>query len=319
MLPTPARSRNPPASQLLLGRSARIRSAQHSYTHSPKSTAAIIPRKSGIYRIVCKVTGQFYVGSAVDLLKRARGHWSLLRRGKHKNKYLQRAWNRHRAINFEFEVAELVKPSRLLAAEQSWLNRTNCVDRRIGFNILPRALSSSSLTVQTRKGFFDPCGRPRTIKNLHKFCREHRLTFTAMLQLYHGRSKLKSHKGWTHKNSVRIRDYIKTYDGFIKPSGKTAGTITNLHAFSRRHGLTASHMIAVARRRIVSHRGWTHRDGRKALTPKEHSSFIRPDGRPTVIINLSRFCRENGLSIVHMHNLKSGIRRNHKGWTWSQK
>jgi hypothetical protein len=23
------------------------------------------------------------------------------------------------------------------------------------------------------------------------------------------------------------------------------------------------------------------------------------------------------LSIVHMHNLKSGIRRIHKGWTWN--
>jgi hypothetical protein len=115
---------------------------------------------------------------------------------------------------------------------------------------------------------------------------------------------------------VRIRDYMKTYEGFIKPNGKVAGRITNLAAFCRKHGLYASHMGAVARRRIASHRGWTHRDGRKALTPKEHIGFIRPDGRPTVIINLSRFCRENGLSVVHMHNLKSGIRRIHKGWTW---
>ena len=158
-----------------------------------------------------------------------------------------------------------------------------------------------------------------TIRNLHKFCRQKGLGFSAMVRLYQGNSKLKSYKGWTHKNSVRIRDYLKTYAGFIKPNGRHVGKITNLHAFSRRHGFTASHMIAVARGRIVSHRGWTHRDGREALTPKKHSGFIRPDGRPTVIINLSRFCRENGLSIVHMHNLKSGIRKWHKGWTWSRK
>jgi hypothetical protein len=171
--------------------------------------------------------------------------------------------------------------------------------------------------VQPRKGFFDPRGRPVTIKNLHKFCRQNRLTYTAMLQLFEGRSKLKSHKGWTHKNSVRVRDYVKTYTGFINPNGKRIGRITNLAAFSRTHGLTAAHMVAVAHRRILSHRGWTHRDGKKRLVPKRHTGFIRPDGRPTVIINLAQFCRENGLSVVHMHNLKSGIRRIHKGWTWN--
>jgi hypothetical protein len=213
--------------------------------------------------------------------------------------------------------SELVRPSWLLATEQSWLDKTNSIDPNIGFNILPRALSSASVAVQARKGFFDPSGRPVTIKNLHEFCRENRLNFTAMLQLYHGRSKLKSHKGWTHKNSVRIRDYIKTHTGFINPYGKPIGKITNLHEFSRRRGLTASHMIAVAHDRIRSHRGWTHLHGRERLTPKIFSRFIRPDGRRTVIINLSRLCRENGLSVVHMHNLKSGIRRIHKGWTWN--
>ena len=157
---------------------------------------------------------------------------------------------------------ELVRPSRLLATEQSWLNKTRCINRNIGFNILPRAFSSSSAAVQPRKGFFDPSGRPVTIKNLHKFCRQKRLSFTAMTQLYHGRSKLKSLKGWTHKNSVRIRDYIKTHTGFINPCGKPIGKITNLHAFSRRRGLTASHTFAVAHGRIISHRGWTHRDGK---------------------------------------------------------
>jgi hypothetical protein len=256
------------------------------------------------------------VGSAVDLQKRSRSHWTALRQGKHANKYLQRAWNRHRAANFEFKVVELVKPSRLLAVEQSWLNGTRCTDRSVGFNISPHALSSASLVARNWKGFFDPRGRSVTIKNLHKFCRENRLDSPSMIRLSQGRSKLKSHKGWTHKNSVRIRDYVKTYEGFIRPNGKIAAKITSLAAFSRKHGLNASHMIAVAHRRIASHRGWTHSKGREALTPKKHTGFIRPDGRPAVIINLSRFCRKSGLSVVRMHNLKSGIRRIHKGWTW---
>jgi hypothetical protein len=34
------------------------------------------------------------------------------------------------------------------------------------------------------------------------------------------------------------------------------------------------------------------------------------------ITNLSAFCRACGLSVVHMHQLKSGERPSHKGWTW---
>jgi group I intron endonuclease len=315
MLRKPARSGKARVRRSPASKSVQIVSP-FKFTGEPKKDPAPIPRASGIYFIVCKATGQFYVGSAVNLRERRRSHWTALRGGKHGNKYLQRAWRRHGQSNFEFQVVELVRPSRLLATEQSWLNKTNCIDRGIGFNILSRALSPSSLAVQTRRGFFDPRGKPVIIKNLHKFCRQNRLSFSAMAQLYHGRSKLKSHKGWTHKNSVRQCDYVKTYEGFINPNGKRVGKITNLAAFSRRNGLIASHMTAVASRRIPTHRGWTHKDGREALTPKRPTGFIRPDGRRTVIINLARFCVENGLSKVHMHNLKSGIRRIHKGWTW---
>jgi len=311
MLFKPARSKKARARRSLVGKSARI-IPHPKFTGASKKDQPPIPRTSGIYFIVCKATGRFYVGSAVDLHMRRRSHWTSLRGGKHGNKYLQRAWRRHGEANFEFQVMELVRPSRLLATEQSWLDKTNCIDPCIG-----SALSRASAAVQPRKGFFDPRGRSVTIKNLHRFCRQNQLTFTAMLQLYHGRSKLKSHKGWTHKNSVRQREYVKTYEGFIKPNGRSAGKITNLAAFSRRHGLIASHMTAVARRRIATHRGWTHKNGREALTPKKHCGFIRPDGRRTVIIDLARFCRENGLSVVHMHELKSGIRKIHMGWTWN--
>ena len=286
---------------------------------SPAEAVAEIPRRAGIYRIVCKVDGRCYVGSAVDLLERRTQHWRALRQGKHHNKYLQRAWRRYREINFDFEVLELVRPSRLLAAEQSWLDRTRCVDRRIGFNVHARAFAAGRFGAQTWEGYFDPQGRPVTITNLQKFCRLNGLSNTAMAQLFKGRSKLKSHKGWTNENSVRIRDYAKTYEGFVRPGGKPFGKITNLAAFSRRHDLHPTTMGAVAAGKIINHRGWTYKGGRKRIMPMKHTGFIRPDGRPTVIINLARFCRENGLSTVHMHNLRSGIRKIHKGWTWRMK
>jgi hypothetical protein len=134
-----------------------------------------------------------------------------------------------------------------------------------------------------------------------------------------GRSKLKSYKGWTHKNSIRKREYVKTYTGFIAPDGQPVNPITNLAAFCREHGLDNTHMVAVANGRICSHRGWTYDNGKQKIgSTKTYSGFINPDGQRIVISNLKAFCREHGLTVVHMHQVKSGIRRSHKGWRWRE-
>jgi len=139
---------------------------------------------------------------------------------------------------------------------------------------------------------------------------------TAMSQLFKGQGKLKSHKGWTHVNSVRQREFIKTHEGFVDPSGQPVGPIRNLAAYCRDHGLDNTHMTAVARGRIPSHRGWTHVRGRKNLAAVVHKGFIAPGGAVVRITNLAAFCRACGLCLVHMHELKSGKRPSHKGWTW---
>jgi hypothetical protein len=192
MLLIPARSRKGRTPRSPAARRQRIISHGKLIRASERDPSPI-PRISGIYFIVCKATDRFYVGSAVNLHERRRSHWTALRGGTHGNKHLQRAWRLHGEANFEFQVVELVRPSRLLATEQSWLDKTNCIDLSIGFNILPRALSRASVAVQARKGFFDPHGRPVTIKNLHKFCRQNRLGFVSMMRLYKRGTKLKSH------------------------------------------------------------------------------------------------------------------------------
>src|SRR5262245_19868867 len=137
-----------------------------------------------------------------------------------------------------------------------------------------------------------------------------------MRNLAKGTSKLKSHKGWTHRNSVRQRDYVKTYDGFIDPSGNLIEPIINLAAFCRQHSLDNTHMVAVAHGRICSHRGWTHVRGRAPQNYKTYAGFVNPNGECVTITNLDEFCRENGLHPVKMRQLKSGQIRRYKGWTW---
>jgi len=277
-----------------------------------------IPRSSGVYQIRCVITGQIYVGSAVDLRARWNAHCRDLRCGEHPNRYLQEAWDHYGEANFEFSVLELVADSERLQAEQSWIDRTGCTDREIGFNIYPMANSPGDLNAQLWEGFVDPDGNEIAIFNLHEFCRQQGLDFPSMHRLAMGKSKLKSYKGWTHKNSVRQRDYVKTYDGFIDPDGRLVGPITNLAAFCRENGLDNTHMVALVQGRICSHRGWTFKDGRQPSGPKVYTGFVNPDGQRVIITNLKAFCEEHGLNYVHMHGIKSDKRKSHKGWTWRE-
>jgi group I intron endonuclease len=269
-------------------------------------------------RIRCLITGQIYVGSAVNMLARWALHRRSLQQGAHKNQHLQQAWNKYGEENFEFTVMEYVKRAFLLRIEQEWIDKSQCTDRKIGFNIYPIAGSPGDTLAQVWEGFINPDGNEITIFNLQEYCRRHGLDFPSMHRLAMGKSKLKSHKGWTHKNSIRQRDYVKTYDGFIDPNGHSVGPITNLAAFCRERGLDNTHMVAVAHGRICSHRGWTHKDGRQKSEPKVYSGFINPDGRRVIIANLQLFCREHGLHPVRMHQLKNGQRKSHKGWTWRE-
>jgi hypothetical protein len=116
---------------------------------------------------------------------------------------------------------------------------------------------------------------------------------------------------------VRQRDYVRSYDGFIDPDGNLFGTITNLAEFCRQHNLDKTHMVAVVNGRILSHRGWTHINARKRQL-KTHNGFVDPSGQNVAITNVAEFCRQHGLHPVHMHQVKSGQRKSHKGWTWRE-
>jgi hypothetical protein len=56
--------------------------------------------------------------------------------------------------------------------------------------------------------------------------------------------------------------------------------------------------------------------GKRKQPPKQHAYFIAPGGAYTIITNLNAFCRACDLRVVHMHDVKSGKRPSHKGWTW---
>lgn len=84
-------------------------------------------KTSGIYKIVNKVNGKYYVGSSNDVnsnVGRFYEHKAMFRRKDHHNEHLQSAWYKHGEESFEFIVVEQCSSDRetLLACEQKYLD-----------------------------------------------------------------------------------------------------------------------------------------------------------------------------------------------------
>lgn len=81
--------------------------------------------ESGIYIIKNLVNNKLYIGSAVNLKKRKREHFSLLKNNKHHSIYLQRAYNKYGKDNFIFELLECCEKTVLIIREQHYIDLIN--------------------------------------------------------------------------------------------------------------------------------------------------------------------------------------------------
>lgn len=81
-----------------------------------------IPICSGIYRIEHTLSGRSYIGSAVNLSRRAARHIADLTSGKHHNPKLQRAWYKYGPDAFSLAILELCEPEVLILREQHWID-----------------------------------------------------------------------------------------------------------------------------------------------------------------------------------------------------
>ena len=90
-----------------------------------------------IYMLLNIKTKKFYIGSAAHYGNRMAHHITYLRRGKHKNIFLQRAWNKYGEESFEYYILEEVNLSinTLLNREQYYLDFYKPYDQIIGYNL----------------------------------------------------------------------------------------------------------------------------------------------------------------------------------------
>lgn len=89
----------------------------------------------GIYIITNIINWKIYIGSSNKINNRWNQHKSLLRRNKHENPYLQRAWLKYGEENFIFEIEEICLEENLFIEEQRYLDWLEPYDHWIGYNI----------------------------------------------------------------------------------------------------------------------------------------------------------------------------------------
>lgn len=275
-----------------------------------------ISKAFGIYRIRCQVNGHFYIGSTIEnFANRWSKHRTDLRRGRHQNPRLQRAWNKYGSSAFEFEVLEVVDDrGQMTEREQAWLDiyfgRSDC------YNIMPNARRGGGEGVdyaaKTYAGFRSPGGTEyRDVRNLKAFCKTQNLNPSGMSELVAGRWK--QYNGWT---LIKEEPYVPKVRIFQSPDGKVHDNITDLAAFCRTHDLHPSHMAAVSNRKRRSYHGWTLPGEAPGRRPKHTYRFISPEGIVYEFDNLERFCKERGLHAASMLKVwaKYPWCHQHRGW-----
>lgn len=84
-----------------------------------------MPRVSGIYAIVNRVSHWVYIGQTQDVNTRWAQHCRLLRKNRHNNPHLQNAWNKYGEHNFYYTVLEECSLESLNYSEQRWFEITS--------------------------------------------------------------------------------------------------------------------------------------------------------------------------------------------------
>lgn len=86
------------------------------------------------------IDGKCYIGSASrSFSERWSHHRKSLDNGTHRNRYLQRAWDKHGGDVFEFRVIRYTEPHEALEYEQAMIDFYKAADPKHGYNLSPTA------------------------------------------------------------------------------------------------------------------------------------------------------------------------------------
>lgn len=130
---------------------------------------------SGVYAIICGETGRSYVGSSISVGKRIRGHFSLLRKGKHQNSDLQKDFTLFGEPEFFFEILEETLIEEALERESYWMSfAENLYNKsgsfiRINLSMKHQKVFWSRVDIKTKDECWDWVGNSFNVQGYGRF------------------------------------------------------------------------------------------------------------------------------------------------------
>ena len=103
-----------------------------------------------IYCIECLQNGKRYIGQTVNYKSRVYDHKSRLRRNKHPNDCLQKAWNKYGENNFKMYIVHRCTQDELDDLERSYIEMYKTLSHQFGYNIENGGNSKKSASQKTR-------------------------------------------------------------------------------------------------------------------------------------------------------------------------
>lgn len=246
----------------------------------------IMQIKSGIYKIINKVNGKYYVGSSVDLERRKRTHFNQLAKNIHKNYNLQKDYNEYGNTNFEFIVLRKALMSCLLILEQSFLSthKNNPLCYNIKFNVFDMPYTSGKpLSIKHKEKLsISHLGKKLSDDHRKKIGESHlgkkrTVQTRSRISIANKGRKLtkewkdkisKSNKGkrlglknpWYGKGHLQTGELNPSFDHTLyKWFNKDTNNIEICHRYTliKKYNLSQSHIQQVIKGKRKSHKGWT--------------------------------------------------------------
>lgn len=167
--------------------------------------------KSGIYTITNIINQKIYLGCTTNFYKRKHQHFKELKKGTHKNQYLQNSFNKYGEDFFVFQILVTCPKEYLASEEHYWATLLLVHNKKYGYNQRPThpygmIVKTSEIIEKCRKKMI---GRKLSKESIEKRTKTRRENAKKLGYYHSPLTKLKMSKSRTYKLTKEVKEKIK--------------------------------------------------------------------------------------------------------------